>query len=261
MCDDYVNQFRDEDGYLPEDDCDDDYPDELRNHCWVYDEGYHGQFCPEGSELGQRDANFPISNMVFTVKFNHIGDSNYPRFTYQGDSAYLCAGRVNPETKEIEATEIRMAANVFGSEDYVEGICWGYNARPKTLAGIVSSYTSTPFNNDLTPIEVFEENCSHIRFISERNNRYYNDNDEKYLTDGGVSGLVLLDVENDMQAFFTFLIAGFKSLEELPHIMIVPVNKTEYVMDGVTYQGYKTIPDAVGRHWFISMDGFLLGQM
>lgn len=259
-CYSYLDAFRDEDGYLPELDSD-DCPDEIRDHCWVYDEGYTGQDCPEGHSIENKDYDFPISNMVFEVKFNHIGDHNYPRFTHQGDSAYLCAGKVDPDTKAILCTDIRMAANVFGHEDYVEGICWGYNARPKTLAGIVSSYTSTTFNNDLTPINIFSENCDWIRTASQRRGYYSESDIDIYLCDGGVDGLVLLDVENDIQAFFTFLIAGFKSLEQLPHIMIVPVIKTEYVMDGTAYQGYKTIPDAVGRHWFISMDGFLLGQM
>lgn len=226
-------------------------------HCWVYDEGYHGQRCPEGYMKGTHSLKFPISNMVFQIFLSHLGEE---RFSYQMDSAFLAKGRVieDEETgeKQVLSSVRYQAANVFGNDTHPERICWGSNPRPRTLQGIVEGYGTSNFNSDILPISEFEENC---RALEGRDSGILKP-EYQYLCEG-VDALALLDVEKDLQAFFTFLIAGYKSLPELPHLMIVPMNLGEIEINGSVYSGYKTIPDAVGRQWFITHDGRLLGQV
>lgn len=245
-CAEFLDDYRDEYGDIQ-------WEDVPHGHCDVYNEGYYGQDCPMGYVPEPHVINFPIANMVFEIDLSYIGNS--PRFSRRGDSAYLCKGVVDSETNEIYSTELRMAANVFGSSDNVEGICWGGNNRPNNLQSIVASYISSPFNNDLLNIPSFEQNCRQTVLDDD-----FVPAEEKYICEG-VDAVALLDVEKDLQAFFTFLVAGFNSLPEAPHIMIVPMNNDTIEMGGQTYMGYKTLPDAVGRQWFITYDGDLLGQV
>lgn len=246
-CYEFLEQFKDEDGYFID-------TEHLGDHCYVYDNGYSGQHCPKGYSKQRSGVEFSIANMVFEIELSMMRENAFsPLF----DSAYLCAGEVDliNDIEVIYCTEIRMAANVFGDEDYPEGICWGHSSHPNTLNGIVSGYTTTKFNNDLVNIPTFKDNCREIPSL-----RRNIESNMRFLC-YGVDGLLLLHVEKDIQAFFTFITAGFKSLPHAPHIMIIPVNRGDYVMDGVTYSGYTTYPDAVGRNWFITMDGYLLGQV
>ena len=254
----FLEDYKDEDG-----DVDWDNPD-LEGHCNVYDNGYYGQNCPLGRTKQDYEASFDVSNMVFEIHLTHLGP--LPRFVYTGDSAYLQAARLN-EDGVLEATDSLMAANVFGDADYPERICWGYNQKPNNLREMVTYFFTTPFNNDLTPIEAFEENCGIVQRESANDYNYSTGNlfsGEKYLT-GSADALMLLDAEADIQAFFTMLMAGFKPLEKAPHVMMIPLVEYEFKRSGNTYRGYKTIEDFVGKSWFISNvgedKGLLVGQL
>lgn len=248
-CHEFLNDYTDEFGGV-------DWDAIPNGHCGVYDDGYHGQSCPEGNEKEDENLSFDVANMVFEYKLSYLPSREYQRFHSCGDSAYLCKGDVDEEGN-IWTTEILMAANVFGGADDPQGICWGSNPRPRSLRGIVESFGKTRFNNDLLPLYEFVENSNTTRLSTpDSENKSL-----KLLTMGGVDALALLDVEKDLQAFFTFLMAGFNSLPEAPHIMMIPLNYGEVEVEGVVYQGYKSIPDAVGRQWFITMDGNLLGQV
>jgi hypothetical protein len=252
----FFDQYYDEEA----EEIDWEHPD-LHEHCNVYDEGYHGQHCPEGYVNDTEVVNFDVANMVFEISLNHIGP--HPRFEYKKDSAYLQKFKLNEdtlETKEFESSCLLMAANVFGSEDYPEGVCWGYNERPTSLRDMVLKYFGTPFNNDLVTIGAFQENCYQIRM----DNYYYSHNNEKYFS-GQADALMLIDAEANIQAFYTMLMAGFKSLPEAPHVMMIPLYDHEFEMNGKLYCGYKTSEDAVGKSWFISPEteslGLLVGQL
>jgi len=108
-----------------------------------------------------------------------------------------------------------MASNVFGDAYSPENICWGYNQKPKNLREMVTFFFTTPFNNDLLPIETFMENSSEVRYQA-RTDDYDTEGlfaGEEYLTKN-CDALVLLDAEADIQAFYTMLMAGFKPLKK-----------------------------------------------
>jgi hypothetical protein len=203
------------------------------------------------------DLNFSISNMVFQINITHLGE--LPRFRPVGDSAYLCAGKII--ARHIFDTQVEMASNVFGDSDHPEGICWGRNSRPDNLREIVSSYLATPFNNDLTSLNAFERHSDDIR-RSVSNDYFTRNRDDIYLCDGvDADALILLDAEESISAFFTLLCAGYSTLPEAPHVMVIPVKEVEFERNGATYSGYQTVPDALNKRWFVTKDGLLVGQI
>lgn len=257
-CYHFLSEYEDEDG-----DVDWDNPD-LDGHCNVYDDGYHGQSCPQGYSQEDEEIFFEVSNMVFTISLNHLGEP--PRFNRVADTAYLQAGRVG-EDGNLEATSIRMASNVFGGEEYPEGICWGYNRKPDNLREIVLDYFNAPFNNDLVSVSGFKENCNNVDY-DKSGDYYYAENllhkNERHLV-SGADALMLIDAELHIQAFYTMLMAGFRPLPEAPHVMMIPLDEYEFVRDDTVYRGYKTKEDAVGKVWYIHPngleEGIIVGQL
>lgn len=250
-CYGFLEDYLDEDGAVDE--------SLLPNHCFVYDEGYTGQKCPLGNEKEDSTVNFTISGMVFEISFTYMNEK-YGRFEAKGDTAYLCAGYVS-EDNEIYSTYRHLPSNVFGSDEFPERICWGYNDVPDNLRGIVTNYFSTPFNNDLVNLYSFERNSNLVnRYV--RDNKFYYNSSDKFLCFGMyVDSLIMVDAEKDVTAFFTFLSAGFKPLEGAPHIMLIPAKETLIEKNGYHYKGYETTTDAVGKKWFISEEHLLIGQI
>jgi len=253
-CSSFLEEYFDEDGEIDQ--------DRLGPHCFVYDEGYHGQSCPEDQEKVDEDIDFDIADMVFEIDLEVRGRHNL--FQKLGDTAYLSAGYVDEaDSFKIHKTVNFSASNVHGYANNPDGICWGSTRRPENLREIVSGYTSTPFNNDLTKISAFEKHCVFVRELiatdeySPAHSRKF-----KFLCYGdGVDALIMLDAENNIPAFFTMLCAGFKSLPELSHIMLIGATEATLERGGAAYRGYLTIPDAVGKQWFISNDLQLVGQV
>jgi hypothetical protein len=248
-CYTFLDDYLDEDGDI----CWDDIPN---GHCDVYNDGYHGQPCPKGYEKEEEELDFPVSNMVFEISLSHLGTSN--KFSRQSDTAFLCASKLIHENK-ILATDVHMASNVFGSSDSTEGICWGYNEKPDNLSGIVTEYVSTPFNNDLLPIKCFYDNCQEVRLDIQSDN-YELLNFDRYLCTGK-SALLLLDASRDISAFFQMITAGFTSLPKAPHIMILPLSEKTITVGTHSVAGYCTDLDSVGKSWFVSNSGQILGQV
>lgn len=266
-CYSFIEAYYDEDI----DDIDWDHPD-LHGHCDVYNDGYHGQSCPHGYEKEGSEIEFDVSNMVFEIHLTHLGET--PRFVYSRDTAYLQAGRYNelhddetPESENyIDATIVKMASNVFGYDEAPEGICWGYNRKPKNLREMVTYFFNTPFNNDLVKLDEFEKNCDEIRCsvyddYFDVDNVYEND---KFIG-SQIDALMMVDAEEDQQAFYTMLMAGFKPIPEAPHVMMIPLYEYEFEKNEKYYRGFKTAPDDVNREWFVMSDteyrGLLLGQI
>ena len=252
-CHDYLQEYMDEDGEI------DDY--RLGPHCFVYEDGYHGQGCPEGNEKQDEEITFDIADMVFEIDLNIT--NRRALFSKVGDSAYLSAGYVD-DSEEGEPVVFKTynysASNVFGSASHPEAICWGSARRPENLREIVTNYAATPFNNDLTKIPSFGHHCDLVREQIASDN--YEVASQNFLCEGnGVDALLMLDAEKNIPAFFTMLCAGFKSLPELPHIMLIGATEATLERGGAAYQGYLTIPDAVGKQWFVSKDLQLVGQV
>lgn len=246
-CHSFLSHYEDEDG-----DIDWEHED-LYGHCNVYEDGYHGQNCPEGYVMESQNVDFWLNNMVFQVKLSHIGNSS--RFKVLGDSAFLRKGKVDDDGT-ILATSGLMASNVFGSEDNPEGICWGYNSRPNNLREVVTEYLNTPFNSDLTSVNAFEDNCNEISKM-----RYYYPLQDEKLVSKNADALLMIDAGENISAFFHLLCAGFKSLRDAPHIMFIPLKECEIEKNGKTFSGYQTVKDDLNRNWFVTFDGLLVGQV
>ena len=250
-CHDFLEEYLDEDGEV------DDY--RLGPHCFVYEDGYSGQLCPLGNVKQDMDISFDIADMVFEIDLEVRNRNRL--FAKLGDSAYLSAGYVDEEAGPVVfKTHNYTASNVFGNASHPEAICWGGVRHPENLREIVTNYAATPFNNDLTKIPAFENHCELIR--GDVASDAYIESNQKFLCQGGgVDALIMLDAEDNIPAFFTMLCAGFTSLPELPHIMLIGATEATLERGGAAYQGYLTIPDAVGKQWFVSKDLQLVGQV
>jgi hypothetical protein len=226
--------------------------------CFVYLNGYYGQNCPLGIEFKEPESNmYSISNMVFDIQLSHRGQ--FKKYT---DNAHLQAGYVN-DSGEVYETLPNSAANVYSGENDRDGytygkICWNSIENPTTLREIVTSYFGSRFNNDLLRLSSFKNNITSIRKKKEENK--YTKSNHKFLC-SGYDCLLMIDGSKDVQAFFTMLMAGFKSLPELPHIMIVPAKTSTIKQGEMIYLGYTTQEDAVGRSWYVSTEGAIIGQL
>jgi hypothetical protein len=236
---------------------------ENQTECDVWWDGYTGQHCMEGrGSKPKEDKKISISNMVFDIKLNYKGTP--PRFkkVYQGDNAHLRAGYYEEDV--IYQTSSFAAANVYSSDQrdetgYIYGkICWGQVSSPANLRGIVSSYFQSNFNNDLLRLARFTENINALKDSIECGN--YHKSDHKFLC-SGYDCLIMIDADQDVQAFFTMLMAGFTPIPEAPHVMIIPAKTSTIQKEDSVYFGYTTQEDAVGRKWYISSEGYLIGQL
>ena len=238
------------------------FVDEDNGDCAVYWEGFRGQQCPMGNVFEAKPPTHDkIANMVFDIKLTH--GKTKPRFKKYTDNAHLKAGYVD-ESGQIYETTAKPAANVYTSSfgydpGYVYGkICWNNITNHLTLRDIVTSYTTSKFNNDLLRISAFESYISETR--ESMKYKQYEKSNHKFLA-SGYDSLILIDADKDVQAFFTMLMAGFTPLPELPHIMVVPAKTATIKKGEMIYLGYATQEDAVGRSWYISTEGFLIGQL
>ena len=284
--------------------------DEDYEPCYAYNSQYDGESCMSGHSYESLEAGFSTANMAFQVKFNHLGDE--PRFQYKGDSAFIQSAVYKDGM--IHKSQRYRAANVHGSSDHPENICWGTSLRPNSLREAVDTYFSTPFNSDLLSLTQFKRNNENIRttlnkaysnidtldsftvnqlidicrnsglsrysrlnkgqlldlirttgvaknFVS---SPYSPDPTEKYLC-SSADAMMIIDAEQDRMAFFTMLSAGFTSIPEVPHVMMIPMKTDTFTKGGHQYYGHITYPDAVGKNWYIYPEstntGVLVGQI
>jgi hypothetical protein len=231
--------------------------------CDVWWQGFCGQNCVEGHEFTPKEAEkISISNMVFDIKLNYKGKPPRFRKVHEGDNAHLQAGYY--EDGVIYETPSFAAANVYCADHrdetgYKYGkICWGQVNTPTNLRTIISSYFQSNFNNDLLRLSSFQEN---INFLEEKKDEEeYQKSDHKFLA-SGYDALILIDADQDVQAFFTMLMAGFTPIPEAPHVMMIPAKTSTIQKEDSVYFGYTTQEDAVGRKWYISSEGYLIGQL
>lgn len=230
------------------------------NHCWVYEEGYTGQECPEGNNAEDVSIHMNVADMVFQVNLSFRNGRFRTYLSLDSDKAYLRSGYTLDN--KIYATRLLMASNVFGDAYEVGGICWGSNNAPTNLRSVVQTYFNSDFNNDLLPLGTFETNCDTLRYLK-NSDEFSLLESEHFLCDGeDIDSLILVHAEYDVPAFFTLLSAGYKPLEDSPHIMIIPAKEVQIEKNGSTYYGYETVPDAVNRKWFVSRDeNYLVGQI
>lgn len=252
---------------------DNDAIDQDAGECMVYFEGYHGQPCPEGYKIPDNTESdkFDLKNLVFEGIFFltqkqflsgrdqegwSIGGT-VERFRPFNFNVHVCKG-VLDEDDNILHTYKRPCANVHCDVEIpsVGNVCWGDNNYPNNIREAVSIFTSSEFNNDIIKISTFIEGLEEV----ERANPTCNPKQDKFLCTG-YDALMMLDGEHDRQAFYTMLMAGYKSLPEAPHIMLIPLEQATIQRGDNFYFGYLTKPDSVGRQWYISSENYLIGQM
>lgn len=215
--------------------------------CKVYFNGYQGQTCPLGHICEQpEDIIHTVYNLVCRVSLK------YDTFGYIESNIHIAKGKVE-EDGTIFRTRIYRAANVYGYE--YGSICWGDNKEPENMREIFNTYSYSGFNSDLLSISGFVKN-SKQSFDADIDVR----TEDKFLC-SGYDALMFIDGTKDIQAFFTMLMAGFKPFPEKPHIMMIPLEESTIRRNDEIYFGYLTDPDSVGRSWYITPEGVLIGQM
>jgi hypothetical protein len=248
------------------------------NECSVFYAGWQRPFrhwvgtCPEGNvyDESDNDADYvSVSNMVFECHISH--NNKDLLFEKINDTAYLCAGKVD-DNNQVVATKKLSVSNVYGGEwgSYLGGpICWGsvttsdnqYDyTRPRNLREISTSYFSSQTNNDLLNLQSFASNCEDMRKHSSRKTSFKKLENDTFLC-AGYDTLIMISADTDVQAFFTMLMAGFKPLPQLPHVMIVPARTSSIQRGDDLYLGFVTMEDSVGRQWYVSTEGYLIGQL
>jgi hypothetical protein len=255
-CYSFYDNYTDEDGEIDWD------HSELQDDCNVYENGYHGQRCPDGYVKSGNDGDYVsrfYGDMVFTASFGILNKNPKQRLIPTGYNAFLRKGRYRTDTKKIHYSATKPAANVYGA--YLEnpvgsGICWGTNEIPDSLQGCAVSYYTSGFNNDLYRVEYFFKHCEEMEAL-----RCLHSSDTMKLLTKKADSLFMVDAEQHANTFASMLMAGFQPLENCQHIMAIPVHKCSIkVNNGIVY-GYKTEKDGVGLHWFISQDAKLIGQL
>jgi hypothetical protein len=262
FCDNYGNG----DGYI-------DYNRAINSgECMVRFDGYEGQDCPEGHELSSTIPNrIELKNLVFegsfflTEKQVRSGRDEYgekiwetvERFKPFSFNVHLCKGDFD-EDNNIIHTSKRPCSNVHCDYEApsVGKVCWGEYDTPRNIREAVSVFTTTKFNNDLINVRTFIEGISDV----ENQTPFIKSKDNNFLC-AGYDALMMLDGERDRQAFYTMLTAGFRSLPDAPHIMLIPLEQATIRKNDEFYFGYLTKPDSVGRQWYISSENYLIGQM
>lgn len=257
-CSDFIYSREDEDGEIDWS----EVPGGEEDHCYVYDNGYNGQYCPRGFEKQSDRVEFSVSNMAFQIQ---LIPNSYVKYA---DTAFLCGSKV--EDGKFLTTDYRLASNVFGTDRHPGAICWGSgNTPPSNLRGIELQFFSTPFNNDLVPLNQFSDNVDYIQdllddgmFDTSDNKKPHNLIYNNMSSEVEIDTLIIVDADKHIPAFFTLLTAGFKSIEDAPHMMLIPARETEIEKNGMKFIGYETIPDDTGRKWFISRENnYLVGQI
>ena len=163
----------------------------------------------------------------------------------------------------IRVTSGYQSANVHGGYVSHSGnVCWGntndYNT-PKNLREAATTYFNSEFNNDLLNLRTFKEHNERLERV--KNQSLYEESEYDKFICAGYDALMCIEAQNDIQAFYTMLTAGFRPIPELPNIMFIPLEESSIQKDDNFYFGYLTKPDAVGRQWYVSSEGYLLGQL
>jgi hypothetical protein len=241
--------------------------------CMVYFDGYDGQPCPKGYKIPDNSENDKIvlNNLVFEgiffltqKQFSSGRDQEgwricgtVERFKPFNFNVHVCKG-VLDEEDNILHTYKRPCANVHCDRDTpsVGNVCWGDNDYPNNIREAVSVFTSSEFNSDIINVNTFIEGLGDVDCAKPQNKS----KEDKFLC-SGYDALMMLDGERDRQAFYTMLMAGYKSLPEAPHIMLIPLEQATIQRGDNFYFGYLTKPDSVGRQWYVSSENYLIGQM
>lgn len=210
--------------------------------------------CPRGFELPEENTvNFDVAPAIF---HNSLRLSQRHRFESSGSRVWLQASQVSGKRIKLSRNR-KPLANTWASNNV---ICWGRNDEPKTLRGMVKLFFDTPFNNDLVSIQDFVENNQVVKEDVEKDNFFRTYSHYKFIAEKA-DALFMLHAEDNVQAFFWMLSAGFKPISEASHLMLIPLTETVLEHEGNSYPGYLTPSDSCKKEWFVTKTGDLIGQL
>jgi hypothetical protein len=226
--------------------------------CNVRFKGFRGQKCPLGKTI-EPEKQHAISNSVFVMGINY--KKGYVPTNHF--NAHLRAGDFNENGDIISTVAYRMPNVHEGTLAYNGQVCFGSvnnYKKPKNLREFSTLFFSTQFNNDLLKITTFIEYCKKMEELKKSSDNYSSNVNEKFIC-AGYDALMLIDADKDIQAFYTMLLAGFRPIPEIPQMMIVPLEESTIQKDDNLYFGYLTKEDSVGRQWYVTPEGFIIGQL
>lgn len=237
--------------------------DQLRadGDCIVYWGGYRGQTCHKGFifESPKNDV-VSISNCVIEISLDYLSSDKRYQVINECDNAHLSAGKFDDQNNHVWRTEPRRASNVFsGESDYDGYICWGQAKKPTNLREAAIVFLTSRPNNDLLNLSAFKENIDRCN-NNKKQEEYQLSPTDNFLC-SGYEALMIVDAQKNVQAFFTLLMAGFRPMEEIPHAIIIPIEQSSITRGDQLFFGYTTPEDSTGRKWYITSEGFLIGQL
>lgn len=152
--------------------------------------------------------------------------------------------------------------------------CWGYRtdvnpgrswqtdiARMNvgTAAGKVNTFINTTFNNDYLYL------CTWVKTIEEKKSAKKlstNISSTMFLNvDHGYDAFMTISRKDNPVAYFRMFAAGFRPSDSDSSFMMIPLKSGTMNYDGTDYEGYVTQNDKIGKGWFVTETGHLLGQV
>lgn len=212
--------------------------------------------CPRGFKFEEEEkVTFDVSPAIFHCPLRLSDTKRFQRIS-NSTKVYLQASKVNDKRIKLSKTR-KPLANTWSSNNV---ICWGRNSAPKSLRGMVDLFFNSPFNNDLVSIQEFVTNSKVVKEDLEKDNFFRTYSRYKFIAEKA-DALLMLHAEDNVQAFFWMLSAGFKTISEASHLMLIPLKETVLEHEGISYPGFLTPSDACNKEWFVTKSGDLIGQL
>jgi hypothetical protein len=175
-------------------------------------------------------------------------------FTHIDKAKAILQGTKVVDDKILVTETVTRPSNVHDSYN----ICWGTQSQPNNLRGIANLFFSSEFNDDLTSVRGFRQNCTKIRRAVTGDE--FTTSRYTFIADSA-DALLMIHSGVHLGAFFQMTAAGFKPISECSSIIMIPLKSVEIEHEGETYRGYKTPYDSCRKSWFVSTTGELVGQL
>jgi hypothetical protein len=213
--------------------------------------------CPRGLVVPDLDVdyNFFSAPAIFEIYLGITDKKNI--FTHIDKARAVLRGTKVVDDKILVTETVERPSNVYNSNDSYN-ICWGTQSQPDNLRGIANLFFSSEFNDDLTSVKSFRQNCTKIRRAVTGDE--FTTSRCTFIADSA-DALLMIHSGVHLGAFFQMTAAGFKPISECSSIIMIPLKTVEIEHEGETYRGYQTPYDSCCKRWFISTTGELVGQL
>jgi hypothetical protein len=217
--------------------------------------GLHSDtICPRGLVVPDVDVDYSFFSApaIFNIYLD-IADKK-KIFTHIDRAKAILQGTKVVDDKILVTVSVTRPSNVHDSYN----ICWGTQSQPNNLRGIANLFFSSEFNDDLTSVRGFRQNCTKIRRAVTGDE--FTTGRYTFIADSA-DALLMIHSGVHLGAFFQMTAAGFKPISECSSIIMIPLKTVEIEHEGETYRGYQTPYDSCRKSWFVSTTGELVGQL